>query len=980
LKPERWERIKQIFDEALEKDADIRAEFLRKACEGDESLRSEVESMLARNSESQEFLGSPALEGEAQALAEELKTRMIGSTFGHYRIASQLGRGGMGEVYLADDVSLNRKVALKFLPDIFSGDPERMARFEREAKLLASFNHPNIAAIHGLEQAKGKRFLVLELVEGETLAHRLRKGMLPMEEALGICRQIAEALESAHEKGIIHRDLKPANVMITAGDRVKLLDFGLAKALSSETQNTDLSKSPTVTEAMTRPGVVLGTAAYMSPEQAKGKTVDKRADIWALGCILYECLTGQRAFEGETVTETLAAILKGEPNWQALPAAIPANIRFVLRRCLEKDVRRRFHDAADVQIQMEEADDIGETKEIAAAPQRLSLGWCAAAVLFVALATIAFIHFCEKPPASAKPAQLQIAFPDAVKHVDDSGFFALSPDGTRLAFEAAGSDGITRVWIRTLDSLEARPLPGTETSQWCIIWSPDGTSIAFSAGGKLKKINISGGPPQEICSLTGPVHGGAWNRDGVIILGQSGGTGELMRVPSEGGALSRITELNRERKELMHLHPTFLPDGKHFLYFCLSAAPNTQGIYLGDLDSSTNDREGKLILTSNHQPVYVPSQDSGNGTLLFQRQDALMAQAFDEKQMELFGEPLPVAEKVGFIGNYGLFSASHNGVLVYKTITNPNTQPTWFDRQGKILGTVGEPGFYFRVALSPTGERAAVARRTPPGMLADVWLLDFFRGTTTRLTFAKGDSMRPVWSPDGNRVAYSGTREGGAPGSLYQKPASGAEKEQLLFKSSESKFVTSWSSDGRYLLYTASNPKTKNDLWMLSLEGGPQANPLLNSEFNEDDGQFSPGMHWIAYVSDESGRDEVYVQEFSKVSGNAPKGATGEWQQITQGGGKGPRWRGDEKELFYQAPDGTVMAVGIAADKRFRTGVPKVLFKAPPSDAITRVSSSASPVWDVTRDGNRFLLAIPALEGSSTPFTVILNWTALLKK
>jgi serine/threonine protein kinase len=371
LKPERWEVIKQLFDSALEQEPDRRTEFLQKACAGDESLRAEVEAMLARHAESPDFLESPAMHAEALALAKEFETKIIGSTLGHYRIDKQLGRGGMGEVYLAKDLSLNRKVALKFLPDIFSVDPERMARFEREARLLASLNHPNIGAIHGLEQTGEKRFLILELVEGETLAHRLSKGPLPLDDTLGIFRQIAEALEAAHEKGIIHRDLKPANVMITAEGRVKLLDFGLAKALWSEPQNTDLSKSPTITATMTLPGVVLGTAAYMSPEQAKGKAVDRRADIWALGCILYECLTGKRAFKGETVTETLAAILKCDPDWQALPSMIPANIYFMLGRCLEKDLSRRFRDAADVQIQLEEERGPGETVKIAATTKRL---------------------------------------------------------------------------------------------------------------------------------------------------------------------------------------------------------------------------------------------------------------------------------------------------------------------------------------------------------------------------------------------------------------------------------------------------------------------------------------------------------------------------------------------------------------------------------------------------------------------------------
>jgi serine/threonine protein kinase len=972
LNPERWERIKQLFDVALEKDSNSRAEFLRKACEGDASLRSEVESMLARNSESPDFLGSPALEDEAQALAEELKAGMIGSTLGHYRVEKQLGRGGMGEVYLADDVSLNRKVALKFLPDIFSGDPERMARFEREAKLLASFNHPNIAAIHGLEQAKGKRFIILELVEGETLAHKLSKGPLSVEKALGICRQIAEALEAAHEKGIIHRDLKPANVMITGGQRVKLLDFGLAKALSSEAQHIDSSNSPTITEAMTQPGVVLGTAAYMSPEQAKGKIVDKRADIWALGCILYECLTGKRAFEGETVTETLAAILRAEPNWESLPSAIPQNIRFVLRRCLEKDTSRRFHDVADVRIEVEEARSVAEVKVTTKRPW---LAWSVTAIMFIALFGIALFHFFEKPIAPVKPARLQITLPDRMRlNLGDS--FAVSPDGSRLVFSAEGSDGVTRLWIRSLDSLETRPLIATKSTGYSFIWSPDSRFIGFEDERKLKKINIFGGPAEQICNLGFPLLGGSWNRDGLIIYGQY--EGGLMQVSSYGGVPSPITELNHSREDLNHSNPSFLPDGRHFLYFGRSAEPKNQGIYLGAVNLNPQDQQYKPILVSDSRTVYVPSPNSNTGYLLFLRQDTLLAQAFDESRLELIGEPLPVAEQVDSSLDRGSFSASTNGMLVYRTGTILTTQPTWFDRQGKTLGTLGEPGVYFRFALSPSGTQAAIGRRMPPMMGSDIWLLDLLRGTDTRLTFGKGDSMRPVWSPDGRYIAFS-LSEGTAPGSLYRKLASGAKEEELLLLSSETKFVTSWSSDGKFLIYTSINQKTKNDLWVLPLEGRSHATPLLHSEYNEDDGQFSPDTRWIAYISDESGRDEVYVREFYESLGKVPGGAAGKWP-VSQRGGKGPRWRGDGKELYYHAPDGNIMAVEIIAHPVFRAGLPRALFKAPPPDIITRGSFSESPVWDVTKDGKRFLLAIPTVESSPSPFTVILNWPALLKK
>jgi eukaryotic-like serine/threonine-protein kinase len=890
---------------------------------------------------------------------------MIGKTLGHYRVGEQLGRGGMGEVYLADDLNLNRKVALKFLPDAFTGDLERMARFEREAKLLASLNHPNIAAIYGLEQAEGKRFLVLELVEGETLAQRISKGPLPVEEALGVCRQISEGLEAAHEKGVIHRDLKPANVMITAGDRVKILDFGLAKALANETQSVDSSQSPTLTEAMTRPGVILGTAAYMSPEQAKGKSVDKRADIWAFGCILYECLTGKRAFEGETVTETLAAILKGEPDWKAVPATTPANICFVLRRCLEKDVNHRLHDAADARMLIE-----APPVDRAIATARLSwLAWIVAGVLFLALALIAFIHFREKPIVSAEMVQLQITLPDTV-NVAPRPAFALSPDGRHLVFGASDSDGLNRLWIRNLDSLEAQPLPGSDLKYSTpFFWSPDSRFIAFDAGGMLKKINISGGPPLMICKLNTPAVGGSWNRDGVIIFGAwSSG---VMRVPAVGGIALPVTKPDPTHKEGGDCSPTFLPDGRHFLYWRTSESDEIRGVYVGSLDNTAKEQGRRLPLeASSYRFIYVPSVDSGPGRLLFLRGQILMAQLFDDKRLELIGEALPVAEPVGSFAGDAFFSVSTNGILVYRSgSASQNFQATWFDRQGKTLGKVGEPGSYNGLALSPDGEQVAISQG------GDLWLLDLSRGTNTRFTFGNSQSAFPIWSPDGNRITFSSTRHS-VSCVLLQKSASGARTEELLLESRMILHSTSWSRDGRFLLYSALDPKTKGDIWVLPLEGARKPMRFLQTEFIEHEGRFSPDMRWIAYVSDESGIDEIYVRGFSQTDPDASSETSGKWQ-LSKGGGAGPRWRRDGKELYYRAPDGRVMAVEIMADVQFRVGIPKSLFQAPPE--VRPLAMESSP-WDVSADGDRFLLVIPTSESSPTPFIVVFDWMALLKK
>ena len=905
----------------------------------------------------------------------------IGQTVSHYRIVEKIGQGGMGEVYLADDTTLDRKVALKFLPEVFTGDPERMARFEREAKLLASLNHPNIAGIYGLEQIDGNRFLVLEYVEGETLQARLSKRVLSLDDVLALCRQIAEGLEAAHEKGVIHRDLKPANVMITAEEKVKILDFGLAKALADESQRVDLSDSPTITDAMTRPGVVLGTAAYMSPEQAKGKRVDKRADIWAFGCILYECLTGKKAFQGETVTETLASVIRGEPDWNALPNITPQNIRFLLRRCLEKERSRRFRDAADVQIEIEETRDIGETAKTEL-KWRSWLAWSVAAVFMLASAALSFIYFNSKSPIPAEFIQLKITLPDNAS-LSPEGSFAVSPDGRCLAFAALDTNGVNRIWIRELDSLVARPLPGTESKSNYIppfFWSPDSRFIAFDAGGILKKVEISGRPPVEICDLPSYAIGGTWNRDGVIIYPTLGGG--LMHVSETGGAATPLTKLNEERQEFYHLYPTFLPDGRHFLYMSISL--DKGGIFflcLGSLDAKPEEQGFKPLMETILKTDYVPSHVSDQGHILFLREQTLMAQPFDEKQLKLDGEPLFVADQVGSFMSFGFFSASTNGVLVYKSgVTNQWNRPTWFDRQGNPLSTAGESGQYYGLTLSPDGTQAAVGWRNMAQVpsFTDIYLLDFARDTNARrFTFGEGLNSVAVWSPDGSSIIFASDRDGGV-ANLYQKLSSGIENERLLVESNESKYPSSWSSDGRFVLFTVENPKTKGDLWVLPMEGDQEPWEFLDTEFNEIEGRFSENMHWIAYQSDESGRNEIYVRGFSQDPEEASTKTGGRWQ-ISKGGGTGPRWSRDDKELYYHDPNGTIMVAEITPGLAFRSGTPKPLFQAPPDLSIFFTLSDA-PVWDVTADGNRFLLQELAVESSSEPFTIVLNWTSLMKQ
>ncbi|MBN2241414.1 MAG: serine/threonine-protein kinase [Acidobacteria bacterium] len=878
---------------------------------------------------------------------------MIGKTLGHYAITSQLGKGGMGEVYEADDLNLGRKVALKFLPEGFAGDPERMARFEREAKLLASLNHPNIASIYGLEQAEGKRFLVMELVEGETLAQRVKKGALTVEEALAICRQIADGLEAAHDKGVIHRDLKPANVMVTEGDKVKILDFGLAKALSQEAQSIDSSQSPTLTEAMTRPGMILGTAAYMSPEQAKGKAVDKRADIWAFGCILYECLTVKKAFEGETVSETLAAILKSEPDWQALPATTPPNIRFVLRRCLEKNVNNRFRDAADVRIEIEEARDIGE----AVSPvKRPWLAWSTAALFFFIAAALSFVHLREQPPL-AEMACFQIPFPDKVSF-GSGGDLVISPDGRLLAFSAIGSDGNSRLWLRALNSFEVRSLSGTEGFGGRIIWSPDSRFIAFSTGGKLKKIDVSGGPPLPICDLSAGTAAGSWNRDGVILLGSPNG---LMRVPSVGGTEMPVTKVNPALKESGHSSPVFLTDGRHFLYVRRSSSLESTGIYIGSLDLKPEEQTSKpLVAGLDAFFVYAPSQNSGSGHLLCVRDQTLMVQPFDEKSLELAGEPIAIAAQVGSNSYYPLVSVSATGVLVYTS--SVNSRIAWVDRNGRELGRIGEPGVYPTFALSRDASRLVVSR--DQGIFQrNLWILDLVRGPMARLTLEEDTRHSdPRWSADDREILFTSTRGFGK--TIFRLSLTSSNPVKILELSNFSAGLDDWSSDGRYILY---HDTPRADLWAMPLSGDQK--PVLAAHSlsgQADQAQFSPDGRWIAYNTNESGRFEVKVIPFPP---------TGDKWTVSTEGGFQPTWRGDDgRELYFLKPDGTLMAVDVRAGKVFEWGEIHPLFQTHLNVLSNTEQYAPAP------DGKKFIVVAPDSEVATASINVVLNWASMLKK
>ena len=731
---------------------------------------------------------------------------MIGQRLGPYEVLSKLGEGGMGAVYRATDTSLSRQVAIKVLPDGFAADPDRLARFEREAKTLASLNHPHIAAIYAIEKSAGVTALVMELVEGDDLSDRIARGAIPIDEALPIAKQIAEALEAAHEQGIIHRDLKPANIKVRGDGTVKVLDFGLAKALApaGAGATADVTQSPTLTSpAMTQAGIVLGTAPYMSPEQAKGRQLDRRADIWAFGAVLFEMLTGSRAFPGEDVTDTIVSVISKEPDWSALPAAVPAPVIQALRVCLRKDAKQRVGDMRDVRLALEGAFETAASQTIAATAsasreRRPLIAALAVAVLgMIALAIPAVRYLRQTPPPAPPETRVDIVTP-ATDQPED---FALSPDGRQIVFVASG-DGPSRLWRRSLATTTAQPLAGTDGAQ-SPFWSPDGRSIGFFANSQLKRIDLNGGTPQTLASASGNPRGGSWNADGVILFAPSNGS-PLVRVPATGGAPVAMTTLDQQPR---HRFPSFLPDGRHFLFYALGT-PDTAGIYLGTLDApdthrlTAADAAGVFLQTSLAQRASSrlgPAEASGEGGwLLWVRAETLMAQRLDLAQAALTGNPVTLADPVvvdATINAAGV-SVSASGLVAYRTGGGSRRQLAWADRSGKALGPLGAPdeNNLLTPSVSPDGQRVVVSRTVQGN--TDLWLLDGPR--TSRFTFDAALDRFPLWSRDGTRIAFYSNRTG--TGDLYVKAASGAGAEEALVASPQSKATSDWSADGRFLV------------------------------------------------------------------------------------------------------------------------------------------------------------------------------------
>jgi hypothetical protein len=880
----------------------------------------------------------------------------VGTKLGPYEIQAPLGAGGMGEVYRARDTRLDRTVAVKILPSHLSSDPDARQRFEREAKIISSLNHPHICVLHDVGHQEGINYLVMECVEGETLARRLEKGALPLEQVMKLGAQIADALDKAHRSGVIHRDLKPGNVMLTSSG-AKLLDFGLAKP-TAPLADSDTRTAAKESTPVTAQGTVVGTFQYMSPEQVEGKELDGRSDIFSLGSVLYEMLTGRRAFQGQSQLSVASAILEKEPApISSIKPMTPPSLDRCVRRCLAKDPEQRWQSAGDL---ADELRWIGGSSDTGIArpggPPRRKLrariDLTVAAVGIAAAILFGYFHLRDANSVSRTRIVASIVAPEKMRFNlagDFSGPVAVSPDGTKLLFSASGF-----LWVRALNDIAPRRLEGTQDAMFPF-WSPDSRFIGFSADGKLKTMDISGAPPVALCD-GGGLRGASWGADGTIIFAPAPRSG-LFRIAATGGTPVPVTKLD-PAQYTTHRWPYFLPDGKHFLYLASHhGEPHaaTTEIFIASLDGKLN----RPLVHTFAMAAYA------SGYLLYLRDTTLMAQPFDPDKLEFTGEAIAVAENVlESVSTWGaVFSASQNGVLAYQTGSKlaQESELRWYDRGGKRLGTLGS-GIFYGPRVSPDGARLAVDFGDPS---RNVWIFDIRRTVKTRLTFGATEGA-PVWSPEGSRIAFSTLFGGVGSSEILAKKTNGEGQSEPLYVPQGTAIPTDWSPDGRFILLDM-NYSILSEIDVLPLTGDRKPYQFAKSQFPERSGHFSPDGRWVAYTSREPGREEVFVSPFP--------GPGGKWQ-ISSSGGKMPRWRKDGRELYFVAEDDTIMAAEVeASQNKFEVKSVRPLFRVNLAPEATERCGS----YDVTADGTRFVINASSDE-AQPPITLVVNWTAALPK
>ncbi len=884
-------------------------------------------------------------------------TLAAGSKLGPYEILGQIGAGGMGEVYRAKDPRLGREVAIKVLPPSFSQDADRLRRFEQEAKAAGVLNHPNITAVYDIGSHDDAPYVVQELLEGETLRAELAVGPLSPNKATEYALQITQGLAAAHDKGIVHRDLKPENLFVTKDGRVKILDFGLAK-LTEVAPSVQATNLPTAA-ASTEPGLVMGTLGYMSPEQVKGKPADARSDIFAFGAVFYEMLSGKRAFHGDSAGETMASILREEPpELSVTNQNISPGLERIVRHCLEKNPERRFQSSSDIAFALQTL-SVSSASALGGAP-RLSerrvprgLAWGVAGLLAGAVAAALLpIGHKSAPLSPGQPIRFEVAAPPEHRVV---GTIALARDGSHLAFTARGPDGSTMLWIRALGDPKAAMLRGTEGAE-LPFWSPDGRSVGFFASGALKRIAIAGGQPQTLTTATTEVRGASWGADDQVVFAPTF-TGPLMQVSASGGKVTPATTLDKGRNQGTHRWPSFLPDGRHFLYYAAGSGGQEPGeIFVGEVGSG----RVKHLVQASSIAVYAPP-----GYLMFVRGSSLVAQAFDVDTFEVHGDTMPLGVDLpsnSSTSGMRAFSASLDGTACWRTQASATSQPVLLDRQGHEIGRLAEAANWYYARLSPDGQRLAITRGVADTTVGDIWTLDIARNVATRMTLDPGDDQRPIWSPDGTRLAFNSDRKG-ASGDLYVMRADQPGSEELVLATEAAKTAETWAPDGRSLIFQLSTLQDRSDLWLLPLEGDRKAVPFVATPFAEQNARFSPDGRWVAYASDVSGAFEVYVRPFRE------SGAT--WR-VSNRGGQTPAWRGDGREIYYLAPDGMLMAALVKGTAPFQTEAPAPLFKL-------AVFESTDPQYDAFPDGQRFLVN-QQISSKEEPINVLVNWAAALKK